>query len=122
MTIFNAQITVASENSLIVYFGESAGKQVSNEISQQIQFVKQLIEKELGDNILELIPSYASLLVTFNPLNIDHYLIRHLLNQSQNLSELTQSSAEIIVELPVYYGEEVGLDLARKRFSCSGYF
>ena len=113
MTIFNAQITVASENSLIVYFGEQAGQRVSDEISQQIQFVKQLILTELGEHIVELIPSYASLLVTFDPLNIDHHLIRQLLNQSQNNVDLKQNSLGRSVELPVYYGDEVGLDLMR---------
>ncbi|NVK25096.1 MAG: 5-oxoprolinase subunit PxpB [Gammaproteobacteria bacterium] len=110
------KITTASENSLILYFGESEGRVVSDDISQQIQIVKQLIELEFQTAIIELIPSYASLLVTFDPFLLDHFKIRHFVTQAvlpnaNHSSDATLS--EKVVELPVYYGEEVGLDLSR---------
>lgn len=122
MTVFNAQVTIASENSLILYFGEDAGAKVSDEISAQIQTVKANLEQAFGDAMVELIPSYASLLVTFDPYKVDHYTIRQLLNstqpsvQSDNEKQGEGQSTknnEVVIELPVYYDESVGPDLQR---------
>ncbi len=50
------QIQVASENSLIVYFGESVGQKVSDDILR----VSTFLGAHVGHDLIDLVPSYAS--------------------------------------------------------------
>ena len=113
MKAVHYQIQVASENSLIVYFGDEPGLKADQHIAQQVQYAKQSIEQHLGGMLVELIPSYASLLITFDPFKTDQYLIRHLLRKEMaKISEQVAKGGET-VEIPVYYSEETGPDLNR---------
>lgn len=107
-------IVVAGENALIIYFGE----QTSPQVSAQVQRATQLLEAALGQHLIDMVPSYASLLVIYNPLSCDHLhvqrVIREQLRDTQN-AEPTDSATPAeqgrIVTLPVYYSTESGPDL-----------
>lgn len=102
------RIHVAGENALIVYFADS----VSDATSSQIQHVSQVLSQYMGDVLIDLVPSYASILVLFDPLKTDHLHVRKLIRmaaeQKQNEGVSQQES---IVRLPVYYGRETSPDL-----------
>ena len=70
-------ICVAGENSLIIYFGEHSSTEssveISAEISAQVQHAVQLIRRDLHALIIDLIPSYASLLVIYDLHKTDHH-------------------------------------------------
>lgn len=117
----NINIHIAGENALIIYFCEEGGGNVSANISAKVQQTEQLIRKamaqELAQDIIDLVPSYASLMVMFNMMTTDHHQIRNklhtLLQNIESYSKeqsVTQEAA--IVELPVYYSEESGPDLS----------
>jgi len=117
----NINIHIAGENALILYFCEQGGGQFSVNISAKVQQVEQLIrkamEQELADDIIDLVPSYASLMVMFNMMTTDHHQIRNKLRtllQSLNDNSNDQCAADeaTIVELPVYYSNESGPDLS----------
>ena len=62
-------------------------------------------------DLIDLIPSYASLLVIFNPLTTDHFSVRNtIFSINWEVQSNTKKSRESII-LPVYYNEEVGMDL-----------
>ena len=108
------QIQVASENSLIVYFGEA----VSQTISDQILHVSTFLSAHVGHTLIDLVPSYASILVVFNPLKTDHLHVRKIIKEAfQEIHNRNQDVAKVYdnktVELPVYYGEAAGPDLKR---------
>ena len=108
------QIQVASENSLIVYFGEA----VSQTISDQILHVSTFLSAHVGHTLIDLVPSYASILVVFNPLQTDHLHVRKIIKEAfQEIHNRNQDVAKVYdnktVELPVYYGEAAGPDLKR---------
>ncbi len=117
----NITIHIAGENALILYFSEQYGGQVSANISAKVQQTEQLIrkamEQELAEDIIDLVPSYASLMVMFNMVTTDHHLIKNklriLLQQTEGNSkeQLIKNEANI-VELPVYYSNESGPDLS----------
>ena len=106
------QIHVASENSLIVYFGEA----VSQTISDEILHVSTFLSAHVGHTLIDIVPSYASILVVFNPLKTDHLHVRKIIKEAfQETHNRNQDVAKVYdgktVELPVYYGGDAGPDL-----------
>jgi KipI family sensor histidine kinase inhibitor len=102
------KIQIAGENALIIYFAEHA----DSEVAVRVQHAVQAIRTKLTNDIIDLIPSYASILVVFNQLDIDHHQLRNKLRAV--LSHLTEGKLikGEIIELPVYYSTESGPDLA----------
>ena len=114
-------IHIAGENALIIYFSDKSNNQVNDNISSKVQQAEQLIrkamEQEQAQDIIDLVPSYASLMVMFNMMLTDHHHVRNklraLLQQiDHELTEQTSEDNTNIVELPVYYSNESGPDLS----------
>lgn len=113
MKVSYPYIEVAGENSLIVYFSEQPSARVSETIASSLENLK----IALPDQLIDLIPSYASLLVIYNPLLTDHYAVRKAIlfatNQSASNKVANNSSQDgRCVELPVFYSVQSGPDLA----------
>jgi len=101
------KIHVAGENALIVYFADS----VSEQTTARIQHTTQALRSHLGKTIVDLVPSYASLLVIFDALKTDHLFIRQLIRLAYVEGENANiDNQQNIVRIPVYYGEEVSPD------------
>lgn len=101
------KIEVAGENSLILYFGDDTDPQ----ISAQVQSAVAATERLLGDTLIDLVPSYASLLVIYNPYLIDHLEVRRrlaVLNEARPDEAITEGR---LIRLPVWYSTESGPDL-----------
>ncbi len=124
----------AGENSIILYFvanqeKTATAKQVNNDdaisrhkraatainpaINQKVHRASLLIRQHLVKLIIDLIPSYASILVVFDLSVTDHHkmltklraLLRQLPKQNDEFAHL--------IQLPVYYSVDYGLDLPR---------
>lgn len=109
MSLPNYRIAIAGENALILYFAD----QMSAEINQCVLQATQALQHELADVLLDVTPSYASLLLCYNPLLTDHFAVRQRIRQAlANDGQHSQQPGQL-VELPVYYSEESGPDLAR---------
>lgn len=102
------RIEIAGQNAFIVYFAD----QTSAEVSAQIQAAVNNIKAQMADIIVDLIPSYASLLVIFDLEKTDHFNLRTKLRAALADLQGTQASAGDLVTLPVYYSEESGPDLS----------
>ncbi|WNO60054.1 5-oxoprolinase subunit PxpB [Rheinheimera sp. MMS21-TC3] len=102
------QLDIASENAFIVYFQQ----QMSAEISGQVQWATEQIRLALADDLIDLLPSYASVLVVFNPLTTNHFIVSANIKRCLAQPFSAQSRSGKRVELPVYYSEESGPDLA----------
>jgi KipI family sensor histidine kinase inhibitor len=101
-------IQVAGENSAVIYFGDVA----SAEIAAQVQQCADLIASQLGAVLIDIVPSYASLLVIYNVFEIDHLAVNKTLKKIlSNLAEVKVSDGKVVL-LPVYYSIESGPDLA----------
>ncbi|KEA62709.1 Allophanate hydrolase 2 subunit 1 [Marinobacterium lacunae] len=101
------RIEVAGENSLILYFGDTTDPQ----ISAQVQSAVSETERLLGDALIDLVPSYASLLVIYDPYKIDHLEARRRLLQLSDLSNLDDATEGALIKLPVWYSPESGPEL-----------
>lgn len=101
------KIEIAGQNAFIVYFAE----QTSAVVSAQIQAAVARVHETMQDCIVDLVPSYASLLVIFDLDRCDHFALRRRLRQAlARLDDSAASEGELIT-LPVYYGAEAGPDL-----------
>ncbi|PCJ92148.1 MAG: allophanate hydrolase [Porticoccaceae bacterium] len=100
-------ITIAGENSLIIYFG----KDVSPEISAKVQQAVHRLQNSLQGVIIDLVPSYASLLVIYDLFRTDLHTIRPQIRELLSGIDQVVASEGRLVELPVYYSLESGPDL-----------
>ena len=102
-------IHVAGENSLIAYFADK----VSDETSLHIQQTASALSQYMGNELIDLVPSYASMLVVFNVFKTDHLHVRKLIRDAAQQHQDSQvQQQENIVRLPVYYGAQTSPDLA----------
>ncbi len=101
------KIEIAGQNAFIVYFAE----QTSSAVSAQIQAAVDNILASMQDCIVDLVPSYASLLVIFDLDRSDPFAIRQKLRAALASLDAVDAGAGSLVTLPVYYGLESGPDL-----------
>jgi KipI family sensor histidine kinase inhibitor len=101
------KIEVAGQNAFIVYFAE----QTSPAVSAQIQCAVDNILTSMRDCIVDLVPSYASLLVIFDLDRSDPFAIRQKLRAALANLDGADAGAGELVTLPVYYSLESGPDL-----------
>lgn len=100
-------IHTAGENALIIYLGDAPGA----DVAARVRALANAIPAALGDHLIDLIPSYASLLVVYDALTTDHMHVRRCLRRL-SLDDSDDGSEGRCIELPVYYSEESGADLA----------
>ncbi len=103
-------IVSAGENALLIYFGDKIDATLPEKIGN---FANQL-KNTLSDVIVDLIPSYTSLHVSYDLNKITEQDLRtqieQCLTQQESQSSVLESNT---THIPVYYGLEVGLDLER---------
>ncbi|MFT6958212.1 MAG: KipI family sensor histidine kinase inhibitor [Halieaceae bacterium] len=98
----------AGENSLIAYLGEDT----SPATSARVQAAAIAVEQALGDDLIDLVPSYASLLIIYDALRTDHMsVLDRVLKAINEMAERGEHQGKTLT-LPVYYHQEVGEDLA----------
>lgn len=99
----------AGEAGVILYLGED----ISPRSAARVKQASTVIKHELSGYIVDLIPSYTSLLVLYDADLIDQLSISSRLRRMlQALPEDVPVDTDFrLIELPVYYGPEVALDL-----------
>ncbi len=103
-------IVSAGENAILIYFGDKIDDSLPKKIGN---FANQL-KNTLNDVIIDVIPSYTSLHVSYdlNKIGFQAFFdkVESLLNQQDNNATTIEPQT---IHIPVYYGVEVGLDLER---------
>ena len=104
------RMLAAGEQGLVVEFGET----ISAEINVRVHQTARKLTELLGDKIMEVVPTYRSFLVYFNPLVISR---QELVAQVENILSQVQQAAHgqttaKVVKIPVCYDEEFGPDLS----------
>jgi KipI family sensor histidine kinase inhibitor len=101
------ELHVAGENALMLYLGDHT----SPAVSARVQAAAVAVSETLGGDLLDLVPSYASLLIIYDPMRCDHLDVSQRVHRA--LAQLREShdneGREIV--LPVYYSPESGEDL-----------
>ena len=106
-TSASARFERASDQSLLIYFGE----QITVEANQNVRRLLRLLEQEPLAGVRNLHPAYCSLLVKFEALECRHEeLERRLRKYLDRLSKVKLPEPRLF-EIPVCYGGEFGPDL-----------
>ena len=98
----------AGEDAMMLYLGE----ETSPETAARVQAATAAVEQALGMDLVDLVPSYASLLIIYDPWRTDHLDVAHRVRAALATLHNTTASSGGSVVLPVYYDSEVGADLA----------
>lgn len=99
----------------MLYLGEVA----SAETSARVQAAVTAIEQVLNDDLVDLVPSYASVLILYDPLRTDHLIVARRVREVLNKLHTQPPVEGRTVVLPVYYAAEVGEDLETLATSAS---
>jgi KipI family sensor histidine kinase inhibitor len=97
----------AGEDAIMLYLGE----ETSPEISARVQAAAAAIEPALGADLVDLVPSYASLLIIYDAMHTDHLSVAHRVRTAIAALQTQPGAEGHTVVLPVYYAAEVGEDL-----------
>jgi inhibitor of KinA len=118
----SARFQFASDQSLLVYFGEQRSQdrskdrplqsQIALEANEKMRRLLRLLQSEPVAGVRNLHPAYCSLLVKFDALRMRHEELEAILRQYlERLTEVNLPEPRL-VEIPVCYGGDFGPDLA----------
>ena len=103
-----ARFLAAGDRGLLVEYGEG----ISPEINHKVRSMAMALEGQRPRGVLEVIPTYRSLLIVYEPTRTHPGLLQDtLLDLEDHLAEL-EIAPPRTVEIPVCYGGEFGPDLA----------
>ena len=87
------------------------GNEISQEINRKIRAITLAIEREKIEGIVEVVPTYRSLMIHYDPLEIEYKkLVGTLKKLESNLANIDLPAPEVI-EIPTLYGGEYGPDI-----------
>ncbi len=101
------KLNVVGENALMLYLGDVADPQTS----ARVQTAVTAIERALDEDLVDLVPSYSSILILYDPLCADHISVARRVREAlDNLPSQPPLESRTVV-LPVHYSAETGVDL-----------
>jgi inhibitor of KinA len=98
-----------NESTCIVYFGD----EISEQTAAQVKHGTDMIRQAMDDVVTDLVPSYTSVMICYDLERADRFEIMSRLRRTleQVTSDTVGDNQSQTIELPVYYGEEVAMDL-----------
>jgi KipI family sensor histidine kinase inhibitor len=100
------KFNIASVDSFIISFSD----EISLDISEKIKFYFQEINKL--EYTIDVVPSYTTIMVIFDIFNTSFEKLQKQIEEI-NYALNNKEKESTIIEIPSYYGEEIGLDLKR---------
>lgn len=99
---------LAGDKAIVVEFGDIIDENINRKV---INLMKNIESSSLINSIYEMIPTYRSLMIIYNPLKITfNNLINSVKNIECNLKVLDKREKNII-KIPVLYGNDCGPDI-----------
>lgn len=102
------RIVPAGDSALLVEFPQ----RIDPVVSGRAVAMSRAIQARCAGRIRDVVVSYASLTIYFDPVTTDVRAIEEEINRAAALDPETPSLAEPVIDVPVCYGEELGPDLA----------
>ncbi|NRP56261.1 MULTISPECIES: 5-oxoprolinase subunit PxpB [unclassified Marinobacterium] len=100
----------ASECAIMIYFDGELSVSLNESVGQ----LNSLLKERLAPVLIDLVPSYSSILLSYDVCKISESELKQaLILLQQEPLEAGQSIHSSLVHLPVWYSEEVGQDLER---------
>lgn len=107
----SARFLPAGDSAIAVEFGREIDLNINNQVAAMRTVIEAAIDEGKLKGIVELVPTYGSLLVVYDQLAVGYAgLIEQLKILAEGLEGVEISDREV-VEIPVVYGGEYGPDL-----------
>ena len=97
------------DRSLLVELGD----EISPSVNQRVQELFTAMDMHPVDGVRELVPSYRSLLVIYDPLNISPADLKHTIRDTYHNLDQAELPEPRTIDIPIVYGGEQGPDLER---------
>ena len=102
------RLVAHGEGGLLVQLGDA----VDPDVNARVHALARAVVQRLGARVLEAVPSYASLLVIFDPLVLSRERLEaRVAALAREVGEIRAEPPRRVVEVPVCYGGELGPDL-----------
>ncbi|MEA1963761.1 MAG: 5-oxoprolinase subunit PxpB [Candidatus Aerophobetes bacterium] len=98
---------IAGERAVFI---ELANK-ISPEVNRKVHIMASVIEKKKIEGITEIVPTYRSLSIYYDPLKIELEDLLEKLGEIKNSSEEIKIPSPRVIKIPTVYGGEYGPDL-----------
>lgn len=98
---------IAGDNAIQMEFGN----EISKEINAKIRSTIDEIEKAEIAGIIEMIPTYRSITITYDPCVVRYAELVEKLKRFEKSDNTNESETVRLVEIPTCYGGEYGLDI-----------
>ena len=103
-----ASLKTAGDSALVVEFGN----EISENISRRVRAMQVVLEHENLQGITEMVPTYRSLMVHYNPGILSHGQLEQQVRTAEKKMEELALPSPRIIEIPTVYGAETGPDLS----------
>ncbi|MFV8570156.1 5-oxoprolinase subunit PxpB [Marinobacter sp. SBS5] len=104
------QCQVTGIDTLTLYFGD----RIDIALTEKIRIAAEALARRLGPRLIDLVPSYTSLMLRYDVLKDDYSSV--LSDVKATLGDLPEQPTNVgesdIIKIPVYYHPSVGPDLA----------
>lgn len=97
----------AGDSALVMEFGNEIAKDINAKIATVVENLK----KKKVDGILDILPTYRSILINYDPMKISHSEIVGILTELSKLNSSNHSDDVRLIEIPTIYGGEYGPDI-----------
>jgi len=97
---------IAGDSAISVQLGDA----ISLEINQQVRMLCTSLEQDPIDGVMEVVPTYASLMIHYKPEVIRYESLVEMLKRRVNYMRPTEHAKRKITEIPICYGGELGPD------------
>lgn len=117
MTVQDRQptIRIAGDKGILVEFGES----IDPEINARVRSLAASVKENSPDGIIEIIPTYRSLLFIYDPARISFEKMKQYIRTIESSQDSSVQEKTQVVEIPVCYGDEFGPDMDTVRASAA---
>lgn len=103
----NIKIVPEGDASLLIQFEQV----ISPEVNQKIAAAAKLIRAQQISGIIDMIPTYCSLLINYNPLVISYEALFKRVESIVRMESRSEAGKKKVWEIPVVYGGIYGPDL-----------
>ncbi|MCA1961714.1 MAG: 5-oxoprolinase subunit PxpB [Desulfomonile sp.] len=98
---------LVGDTGVIVEFGD----EIAPEINRKVRTMTFALDREHPTGVREVIPTYRSLMIVYDPLEVDLDRLMGLLTDLEQRLDETKMPPPRLVEIPVCYGGEFGPDI-----------
>ncbi|HWQ29909.1 MAG TPA: 5-oxoprolinase subunit PxpB [Negativicutes bacterium] len=103
-----ARFLISGDKGLVVEFGN----EISEAVNRRVRNLYLAVQKCKPEGVLEMVPTYRSLMIQYNPMETDMDSLRIRLSEIEESLDGIELPNPKIIEIPTIYGGAFGEDLS----------